>query len=376
MSSCSGATDAPCDASVVSGPPPATPTANMSAGVEGNGLMGLGAEQGEIHSNDVAPTNPEPPAQIEPGTDNGGVCHHTGVGAGPATATNDADAANQQKMKRKDRTQKKKKQHKNKAGEGGKSTAAKNAKVPATKKIDCSFWLEGHCTKGDECPFSHSATPQKKEDVCQFFKSGYCVKGDQCLYSHDLKTVPCIHYNAGHCNKGDLCPYGHFLSPINDLHIQQQSTSPIVQDKERPEQTAETGEPASRKRPPQSTVLPIPSQPRPLLESSQTPLQARNIIPYTAIQTTAHFKRKKVQLDSSHLSDTPTIAPPSQSASKAPGIALAAPATTTPRTTPITIQSACATPSTAASTTTIQNSNSTAPTAAAAATETKTTATA
>jgi len=62
----------------------------------------------------------------------------------------------------------------------------------AAGKPICNFFLEGCCTKGDWCEYSHpgetgadtkatggSSTP------CKFFKeTGSCKKGDQCWYSH------------------------------------------------------------------------------------------------------------------------------------------------------------------------------------------------
>jgi len=58
------------------------------------------------------------------------------------------------------------------------------------KSTLCRFFLEGTCTKGDGCTFSHgeeagAATPTPRAALpCKFFEQGQCAKGHACSFSH------------------------------------------------------------------------------------------------------------------------------------------------------------------------------------------------
>ena len=107
--------------------------------------------------------------------------------------------------------------------------------------------MEGKCSKGDACTFSHSLTPNRTPadvrsehtrllslppqdllrladdqgkglwetltaGVCKFRMgaSGLCSKGDACLYSHDLHLIPCRYWHAwGRCSSGTNCRFSH-----------------------------------------------------------------------------------------------------------------------------------------------------------------------
>jgi len=82
----------------------------------------------------------------------------------------------------------------------------------------CRFYMEGRCTKGDECSFSHKATPvapPKKPELCKYYLSGYCVKSDKCQFMH--AEFPCkFHHVAGlKCLNGDKCRFSH-ATPMNE----------------------------------------------------------------------------------------------------------------------------------------------------------------
>lgn len=93
--------------------------------------------------------------------------------------------------------------------------------VESKPRVLCRYWMEGKCTKGEECTFSHAQKPlktpeeAKSEQVCKFFMAGNCLKGDTCLYSHDLSRVPCKFFHVkNECSAGDSCRFSH--DPINE----------------------------------------------------------------------------------------------------------------------------------------------------------------
>jgi hypothetical protein len=58
-------------------------------------------------------------------------------------------------------------------------------------KIVCKFFIEGGCTRID-CPFLHEQLPIKSrpKKACTFFQQGKCNKGNECPFSHeDISTT-------------------------------------------------------------------------------------------------------------------------------------------------------------------------------------------
>lgn len=50
-----------------------------------------------------------------------------------------------------------------------------------------------------------------KRDLCKYFLNGVCTKGDKCTYSHVIKDFPCKYYvTLGNCDNKD-CRYVIFL---------------------------------------------------------------------------------------------------------------------------------------------------------------------
>lgn len=97
------------------------------------------------------------------------------------------------------------------------------ARTPPTErpKVPCRYWMEGKCSKGDECTFSHAVKPNKSTeeakstDVCRYHIAGNCLKGDTCMFSHDLSRVPCKFFHVkGECASGSACRFSH--SPISE----------------------------------------------------------------------------------------------------------------------------------------------------------------
>ena len=58
----------------------------------------------------------------------------------------------------------------------------------------CRFFLNGNCTRGDTCNFSHNLSTASSlpgqgaasstTQPCRFFQRGYCSYGEQCRYAH------------------------------------------------------------------------------------------------------------------------------------------------------------------------------------------------
>ena len=90
------------------------------------------------------------------------------------------------------------------------------------KLLDCSFWLEGKCNKGDRCTFSHAKQPPLGNShqtlvLCKFLISGVCTKGLECPFSHDTKAFPCRYHflTSRGCENGDQCCFSH-KGPLSD----------------------------------------------------------------------------------------------------------------------------------------------------------------
>uniref|UniRef100_UPI00398EEAB8 zinc finger CCCH domain-containing protein 6 n=1 Tax=Pristiophorus japonicus TaxID=55135 RepID=UPI00398EEAB8 len=77
----------------------------------------------------------------------------------------------------------------------------------------CKYFLEGRCTRGDQCRYSHDGAVQKKKDICKFYLNGFCTKGDKCIFMHG--EYPCKFYHTGaKCYQGDNCKFSH--APLTD----------------------------------------------------------------------------------------------------------------------------------------------------------------
>lgn len=41
--------------------------------------------------------------------------------------------------------------------------------------------------QGEQCKFEHELViPDKKKELCKFYLQGYCSKGDNCIYMHNI----------------------------------------------------------------------------------------------------------------------------------------------------------------------------------------------
>lgn len=59
----------------------------------------------------------------------------------------------------------------------------------------CAFFMEGKCSRGSDCPYSHAALPPRKMELCKFYLMDCCAKKEKCLYLH--KDFPCKFYHTG-----------------------------------------------------------------------------------------------------------------------------------------------------------------------------------
>ena len=79
-------------------------------------------------------------------------------------------------------------------------------KAAPEKMPSCKFFLEGLCTKGDDCPYRHVKVNEAAE-VCPDYLKGFCPAGDDCKRRH---VNACPHFEArGACPRGDKCPLPH-----------------------------------------------------------------------------------------------------------------------------------------------------------------------
>ncbi|KAF5288696.1 hypothetical protein FQR65_LT11961 [Abscondita terminalis] len=72
----------------------------------------------------------------------------------------------------------------------------------------CVFYLQGKCTKENNCPYSHEVSQPIKLELCKFYLMGCCAKGENCHYMHS--EFPCKFYHTGlSCYAGDTCKFAH-----------------------------------------------------------------------------------------------------------------------------------------------------------------------
>lgn len=43
--------------------------------------------------------------------------------------------------------------------------------------------------QGDQCKFDHDAELEKKKEICKFYLQGYCTKGENCIYMHNILNL-------------------------------------------------------------------------------------------------------------------------------------------------------------------------------------------
>uniref|UniRef100_A0A8D0BCC4 Zinc finger CCCH domain-containing protein 4 n=1 Tax=Salvator merianae TaxID=96440 RepID=A0A8D0BCC4_SALMN len=75
-------------------------------------------------------------------------------------------------------------------------------------KVICKYFVEGRCTWGEHCNFSHDIELPKKRELCKFYITGYCARAENCPYMHG--DFPCkLFHTTGNCINGDDCMFSH-----------------------------------------------------------------------------------------------------------------------------------------------------------------------
>lgn len=73
------------------------------------------------------------------------------------------------------------------------ATSASSSKMK--EESICAFYMEGKCSRGTDCPYSHAALPPRKMELCKFYLMDCCAKKEKCLYLH--KDFPCKFFHTG-----------------------------------------------------------------------------------------------------------------------------------------------------------------------------------
>jgi len=82
------------------------------------------------------------------------------------------------------------------------------------KVIDCYWFLQNQCRKGDACEYRHSYAALENNTTCKFWTSGQCHSA-LCIFRHPSgaqakgRSPACIFYAQRTCSKGDACPFRH-----------------------------------------------------------------------------------------------------------------------------------------------------------------------
>nr|DBA20789.1 TPA: hypothetical protein GDO54_017533 [Pyxicephalus adspersus] len=75
-------------------------------------------------------------------------------------------------------------------------------------KVICRYFVEGRCTWGEHCNFSHDVEVPRRRGLCKFYVTGYCARADSCPYMHS--DFPCkLYHTTGSCVNGEECMFSH-----------------------------------------------------------------------------------------------------------------------------------------------------------------------
>ncbi|KAI3442179.1 uncharacterized protein J3R85_001501, partial [Psidium guajava] len=115
----------------------------------------------------------------------------------------------------KERKEKKKQKERRKRAQKNRELGVKRLKLqPVLKQKTvtyCRHYLQGRCTEGEKCKFSHDTVPlTKSTKPCCHYARNSCMKGDDCPFDHQLSKYPCSNYaSKGFCSRGNNCMFSH-----------------------------------------------------------------------------------------------------------------------------------------------------------------------
>jgi len=99
------------------------------------------------------------------------------------------------------------------------------ASVVDKKLVDCYWFLQNQCKKGDACEYRHCKAAIDKSP-CKFWPG--CTN-QNCSFQHpsagivnkERSQTPCLYFLQGKCTKGDACPFQHTAPEQQDKEIQE-----------------------------------------------------------------------------------------------------------------------------------------------------------
>jgi len=79
---------------------------------------------------------------------------------------------------------------------------------------DCYWFLQNQCLKGETCEYRHNQASLHNSSICKFWIESKCLNED-CNFRHpsgitkERSQINCIYYSQGTCTKGEACPFSH-----------------------------------------------------------------------------------------------------------------------------------------------------------------------
>ncbi|XP_033848261.3 zinc finger CCCH domain-containing protein 4 isoform X2 [Acipenser ruthenus] len=138
-------------------------------------------------------------------------------------------------------------------------------------KVICKYYIEGRCTWGEHCNFSHDIELPKKKELCKFYITGFCARAENCPYMHG--DFPCkLFHTTGSCVNGDECMFSHenLSEDTQDLlnKMLAEDAEAGAEDEKEVEELKKQGINPLPKPPPGVGLLPTPPRPPPSDPSS------------------------------------------------------------------------------------------------------------
>uniref|UniRef100_A0A4W5JKW7 Zinc finger CCCH-type containing 4 n=1 Tax=Hucho hucho TaxID=62062 RepID=A0A4W5JKW7_9TELE len=129
-------------------------------------------------------------------------------------------------------------------------------------KAICKYYIEGRCTWGEHCNFSHDIELPKKKELCKFYITGFCARAE------NSRDFPCkLFHTTGSCVNGDECMFSHepLTDDTQDLlnKMLAEDAEAGAEDEKEVEELKKQGINPLPKPPPGVGLLPTPPRPGP-----------------------------------------------------------------------------------------------------------------